>query len=60
MKEKHNIELPVAICADLDESQLDIMINVALSLDPLWENAIGKNWKNKITRQKLMTLYKMM
>ena len=57
MKEKHNIVLPTGICADLDQHQLDIMIDVALSLEPLWENAIGKNWKSKITRQTLQDLY---
>lgn len=60
MKEKHNITLPKAVCADLDEYQLNIMIDVALSLEPLWENAIGKNWKTTITRDTLMTLYKKM
>jgi 3-deoxy-alpha-D-manno-octulosonate 8-oxidase len=60
MKAKHNIELPEGICADLDENQLNTMIDVALSLEPLWENAIGKNWKTIITREKLMTLYKKM
>lgn len=60
MKAKHNIELPKQICAELTESDFDIMINVALSLEPLWENAIGKNWKKIITRKKLRTLYSKM
>ena len=60
MKAKHNIELPQGICANLDQDQFDKMIDVALSLEPLWENAIGKNWKTIITRQKLLDLYKKM
>ena len=60
MKAKHSIELPQGICADLEDHQFDTMIDVALSLEPLWENAIGKNWKTKITRDKLKTLYKKM
>lgn len=60
MKAKHNIELPQGICADLDDDQLNTMIDVALSLEPLWENAIGKNWKTVMTRQKLLELYKKM
>lgn len=60
MKSKFNIELPQGICADLDEHQLNIMIEVALSLEPLWENAIGKNWKKIATPEKLMELYKKM
>ena len=60
MKAKHNIELPKDICSDLDDYQFDTMINVALSLEPLWENAIGKKWKTIITREKLLSLYKKM
>jgi len=60
MKEKHNIQLPQGICADLSDREFDTMINVALSLEPLWENAIGKNWKKTITRDKLKALYQKM
>jgi 3-deoxy-alpha-D-manno-octulosonate 8-oxidase len=44
----------------LEEYEIDTMINVALVLVPLWENALGKNWKQKITRDKLKSLYKKM
>lgn len=60
MKEKHQVTLPQGICADLSDREFDIMIDVALSLEPLWENAIGKNWKKTITREKLRTLYEKM
>lgn len=60
MKEKHNIELPQGICADLSDKDFDTMIKIALSLDPLWENALGKNWKNIATPKKIKELYKMM
>ena len=60
MKAKHNITLPQGICADLSDKDFDIMINVALSLEPLWENAIGKNWKKTITHDTLKALYKKM
>ena len=60
MKEKHHIDLPQGICADLTDNEFDVMIDIALSLEPLWENAIGKNWKKTITREKLKNLYKKM
>ena len=60
MKEKYNIELPQGICSDLGDSEFDTMIGVALSLEPLWENAIGKNWKKIITYNKLKALYQKM
>ncbi|KAB1071256.1 iron-containing alcohol dehydrogenase [Tamlana haliotis] len=60
MKAKHNIELPQGICAHLSDDEFNIMIDVALGLEPLWENAIGKNWKKTITREKLRGLYQKM
>ena len=60
MKTKHDIKLPQGICAKLTEEEFDIMINVALNLEPLWENALGKSWKKIITKQKLKSLYQKM
>jgi len=60
MKKKHKIELPNGICANLEESDFNRMIDISLNLEPLWENAIGKNWKKVITREKLKELYKKM
>jgi 3-deoxy-alpha-D-manno-octulosonate 8-oxidase len=60
MRDKHNIEIPQGICTDLSDREFDIMIDVAMSLEPLWENAIGKNWKKTMTRQKLKDLYSKM
>jgi 3-deoxy-alpha-D-manno-octulosonate 8-oxidase len=60
MKQKHNITLPQGICANLSDQEFDIMIDVALNLEPLWENALGKNWKKTITRDVLKSLYKKM
>ena len=60
MKAANNIELPKGLCADLDDEQFDIMIDIALSLEPLWENALGPHWKSKISRKDLLALYKKM
>ena len=60
MREKHNITIPQGICAHLGDDEFDTMIDVALSLTPLWENAIGKNWEQIITREKLKSLYQKM
>lgn len=60
MKKKHNIELPQGICRDLSDKDLDIMIGIALSLEPLWENALGKNWKKIATPKKIKELYQKM
>lgn len=60
MKKKHNILLPEGICDNLSDKEFDIMINVSLSLEPLWENALGKHWKKTITPKKLRSLYEKM
>jgi 3-deoxy-alpha-D-manno-octulosonate 8-oxidase len=60
MRDKHQIDIPKGVCADLTDEQFDIMIDVALSLEPLWENAIGKDWKQTITREVLRALYEKM
>ena len=60
MVKKHQVDIPTGICADLTEEQMETMINVALSLEPLWENALGKEWKTIMTREKLRTMYSKM
>ncbi len=57
MVEKHGIEIPKNLCTDLSEEQFTIMIDIALSLEPLWENALGDNWETIMTRDKLKKLY---
>ncbi|PQB05965.1 3-deoxy-D-manno-octulosonate cytidylyltransferase [Aureitalea marina] len=57
MKKKHKIELPTGLCQDLSPQQFDIMMDIALSLHPLWENALGPNWEQIMTREKLRELY---
>jgi 3-deoxy-alpha-D-manno-octulosonate 8-oxidase len=34
------------------------MIRVALSMTPLWENALGKNWQDKVCAETLKEIYK--
>lgn len=57
MVKKHEIDIPKGICKDLTEEQFNTMIDVALSLVPLWENALGKDWEKTITREKLREMY---
>lgn len=60
MKTKHNIDLPQGLCSELEDYEFSMMIDMALALEPLWENALGKHWKQKITRDKLKSLYQKM
>jgi 3-deoxy-alpha-D-manno-octulosonate 8-oxidase len=57
MVEKNKIDIPKNICANLTDEQFDKMIDVSLGMKPLWENALGKNWEQQITRTTLRKLY---
>lgn len=57
MMDKCGIDLPRNLVADLSEAQIENMITVALGLDPLWENCLGKDWKTIMTRDKARSLY---
>ncbi len=57
MKQKHDIQLPSGICKDLTEAELETMICVSLGMEPLWENALGKDWQKTITPEKLRSIY---
>ena len=58
MVAKHNIDIPQGICKDLTDEQMNRMIDVSLGMAPLWENALGKDWKEQMTRERLWNLYK--
>ncbi|MDY0132509.1 MAG: iron-containing alcohol dehydrogenase family protein [Desulforegulaceae bacterium] len=58
MMDKHKIELPVNITKNLTSEQFDQMAEICLGLDPLWENALGKDWKKIMTKEKVLGLYK--
>lgn len=60
MVKKHNIQIPQNICRDLTEEQMETMINVAIGMVPLWENALGEDWEKIITKEKLRELYSKM
>ena len=60
MSTKHKVHIPKGVCTNLEEHHFDKMVDVAIKLEPLWENALGKDWKKTITREKLLELYKKM
>lgn len=57
MMSKHNIVLPKGICASISDENFNTMIRVAMGMEPLWENALGKEWREKITPEKLRSIF---
>lgn len=58
MMEKHGITLFRDGLEDVNSEEVEKMIDVALMLDPLWENALGPDWKQKMPREKVRDLYR--
>ena len=57
MVEKNDIFIPEGITEGLTDDQFETMINVSLGMAPLWENALGPDWRTIMTREKLRKLY---
>ena len=57
MLEKHGIQLPSGICRGMTRSEVETMISVALSLEPLWQNALGSGWRKHVGHDKLKRIY---
>ncbi len=55
MMEKHDIRLPQPL--NVNDAKMQKMIDVALVLEPLWENALGRDWKRMMTRERIEGLY---
>ena len=60
MMERHNIYLPRNLVAGIESDKLEKMVDVALVLEPLWENALGADWKQIMTREKIKEIYQKM
>lgn len=60
MVDRYGVEIPKGLCADLTDAEFDTMIDVSMGMVPLWENALGKDWKQVVTPQKLRGMYEKM
>ncbi len=57
MMDFNGISLPENRVSGIEVQKLEKMIDVSLTLDPLWENALGKTWKRVMTRDRIKELY---
>ena len=58
MVEYHKIELPTGLAKKWTDQQITDMAQVAYNLPHMWNHAIGTDWKEKITVEKIKELYK--
>lgn len=57
MVELQGIDIPQGITKGLSDQDFDKMIDVSLGMAPLWENALGADWQQQMTRERLRALY---
>ncbi|MFA5878120.1 MAG: iron-containing alcohol dehydrogenase family protein [Candidatus Staskawiczbacteria bacterium] len=57
---KHRIELPKNITKGITEEMLNKMIEMTYKMDRPLTSALGKDWKNILTREKITNLYEKM
>lgn len=57
MMQHHQIKLPQNVCESLSKYDFETMASIALSMEPLWENALGSDWHQKIDRERLIAIY---
>ena len=58
MLDKHKIVLPKNLSKDWSDKQITEMAEVAYKLTHMWVHAIGADWKEKITVEKIKELFK--
>ncbi|MCE2612538.1 iron-containing alcohol dehydrogenase family protein [Flavobacteriaceae bacterium D16] len=58
MMAKHDVILPSGICKHLSEEELDQIVDIALGMVPLWENALGPDWQSKVSPEDLKRIYR--
>ncbi len=58
MTTKHNIVLPKGLSKNWSEETITAMANVSIKLEHMWNHAIGKDWKNKITHDTVKDLFR--
>jgi 3-deoxy-alpha-D-manno-octulosonate 8-oxidase len=60
MIQHHDIHLPQGLAKSWSEETITAMAEVAYNLPHMWNHAIGKDWKEKITLDDIKDLYRRM
>lgn len=60
MMERHDISLPRNLTTNMSSDDMERMVTTALNLEPLWENCLGSDWRNVMTRERALEIYQRM
>ena len=53
----HDITLPTNVCTNLDDAAIERMVDMTLLMDRPLTNALGDNWREILSREKIRDLY---
>jgi 3-deoxy-alpha-D-manno-octulosonate 8-oxidase len=56
----HNVELPQNLSANWTDEDVSKMADVAYNLSHMWTHAMGYDWKEKLTKEYLIEVYRRM
>jgi 3-deoxy-alpha-D-manno-octulosonate 8-oxidase len=56
----HKVQLPQRLAKNWTDEQITAMAEVAYNLPHMWNHAIGKDWKEKVSVDTIKELYKRM
>ncbi len=60
MAERAGVDIPTGVTHALSDADMERMMDVSLGMGPLWENALGPDWRELMTRDRLRALYERM
>jgi 3-deoxy-alpha-D-manno-octulosonate 8-oxidase len=60
MLRRHKIQLPVNVVRDIDKATMEKMVDMTLLMERPLDNALGSNWREILTREKIKELYRRM
>ncbi len=60
MVSKHGIDIPTGLANNWSEEEISKMADVAYNLSHMWTHAMGYGWKEKLTKEYLMDVYRKM
>lgn len=60
MLARHGIALPKGLTRTLDEAALERMVAMTLRMERPLTNALGENWRDLLTRERILDLYRRM
>jgi len=60
MAERAAVDIPAGVTRALSDVDMERMMDVSLGMAPLWENALGPDWRTRMTRDRLRALYERM